>query len=150
MDLNIALVIWEAEHHNVIVVFFFLFSSFLVLDQLPFMMMPHPLIPASLAPASVSMAMGQMNRLSTLASIANVAQLHANPPARAPNSVIKVNPVAPQPHRSDYLIIKKSFKSVKFRNPESVYQDIHIFRYIWCADENYNPPNKAVLIFLIC
>uniref|UniRef100_A0A1A8G942 SKI/SNO/DAC domain-containing protein n=1 Tax=Nothobranchius korthausae TaxID=1143690 RepID=A0A1A8G942_9TELE len=63
----------------------------LVLDQLPFMMMSHPLIPASLAPASVSMAMGQMNRLSTLASMANVAQLHANPPARAPTSVIKVN-----------------------------------------------------------
>uniref|UniRef100_UPI0009B350BC dachshund c n=1 Tax=Monopterus albus TaxID=43700 RepID=UPI0009B350BC len=61
----------------------------LVLDQLPFMMMSHPLIPASLAPASVSMAMGQMNRLTTLASIANVAQLHANPPARAPTSVIK-------------------------------------------------------------
>lgn len=61
----------------------------LVLDQLPFMMMSHPLIPASLAPASVSMAMGQMNRLSTLASIANVAQLHAKPPARPPTSVIK-------------------------------------------------------------
>ncbi|KAM4599048.1 dachshund c isoform 1-T1 [Fundulus diaphanus] len=61
----------------------------LVLDQLPFMMMSHPLIPGSLAPASVSMAMGQMNRLSTLASMANVAQLHANPPARAPTSVIK-------------------------------------------------------------
>ncbi|KAM9847469.1 dachshund c [Aulostomus maculatus] len=64
-------------------------SPGLVLDQLPFMMMSHPLIPASLAPASVSMAMGQMNRLSTLASMANVAQLHANPPARAPTSVIK-------------------------------------------------------------
>lgn len=62
----------------------------LVLDQLPFMMMSHPLIPASLAPASVSMAMGQMNRLSTLASMANVAQLHANHHARAPTSVIKV------------------------------------------------------------
>ncbi|KAJ3609938.1 hypothetical protein NHX12_022032 [Muraenolepis orangiensis] len=36
------------------------------LDQLPFMMISHPLIPASLGPASVSMAMGQMNRLSTL------------------------------------------------------------------------------------
>uniref|UniRef100_A0A3B4V0X6 Dachshund c n=1 Tax=Seriola dumerili TaxID=41447 RepID=A0A3B4V0X6_SERDU len=58
-------------------------------ESLPFMMMSHPLIPASLAPASVSMAMGQMNRLSTLASMANVAQLHANPPARAPTSVIK-------------------------------------------------------------
>uniref|UniRef100_A0A3B4BGY8 SKI/SNO/DAC domain-containing protein n=1 Tax=Periophthalmus magnuspinnatus TaxID=409849 RepID=A0A3B4BGY8_9GOBI len=63
--------------------------SKLFLDQLPFMMMSHPLIPASLAPASVSMAMGQMNRLSTLASIANVAQLHAKAPSRAPTSVIK-------------------------------------------------------------
>ncbi|KAF7662248.1 hypothetical protein LDENG_00241360 [Lucifuga dentata] len=59
------------------------------MDQLPFVMMSHPLIPASLAPASVSMAMGQMNRLNTLANMANVAQLHANPPARAPTSVIK-------------------------------------------------------------
>ncbi|XP_028325408.1 dachshund c isoform X2 [Gouania willdenowi] len=65
-------------------------SPALVLDQLPFMMMSHPLIPASLGPASVSLAMGQMNRLSTLANMANVAQLHAaNPPARAPSSVIK-------------------------------------------------------------
>ncbi|TNN70612.1 Dachshund 1 [Liparis tanakae] len=57
--------------------------------MLPFMMMSHPMIPASLAPASVSMAMGQMNRLSTLASMANMAQLHAKPPARTPTSVIK-------------------------------------------------------------
>ncbi|XP_077469718.1 dachshund c [Stigmatopora argus] len=66
-------------------------SPGLVLEQLPFMMMSHPLIPASLAPASVSMAMGQMNRLSTLASIANMAQLHhhANPAPRPPASVIK-------------------------------------------------------------
>ncbi|XP_077586504.1 dachshund c isoform X2 [Stigmatopora nigra] len=66
-------------------------SPGLVLDQLPFMMMSHPLIPASLAPASVSMAMGQMNRLSTLASIANMAQLHhhANSAPRPPASVIK-------------------------------------------------------------
>lgn len=55
------------------------------------MMMSHPLIPASLAPASVSMAMGQMNRLSTLASMANVAQLHAKQAGRAPASVIKVS-----------------------------------------------------------
>ncbi|XP_067116379.1 dachshund c isoform X2 [Osmerus mordax] len=41
------------------------------LDHLPFMMMSHPLIPASLAPASVSMAMSQMNHLSTLASMAS-------------------------------------------------------------------------------
>uniref|UniRef100_A0AAQ4R3H0 Dachshund c n=1 Tax=Gasterosteus aculeatus aculeatus TaxID=481459 RepID=A0AAQ4R3H0_GASAC len=64
----------------------FFYSPPPVLDQLPFMMMSHPLIPASLAPASVSMAMGQMNRLSTLASM---AQLHAKPPPRAPTSVIK-------------------------------------------------------------
>lgn len=57
--------------------------------------MSHPLIPASLGPASVSMAMGQMNRLSTLAGMANVAQLHAKPPAKAPTSVIKVKPGAP-------------------------------------------------------
>lgn len=61
------------------------------------MMMSHPLIPASLAPASVSMAMGQMNRLSTLASMANVAHLHAKPPTRTPTSVIKVNSKAYQP-----------------------------------------------------
>ncbi|KAG7279919.1 hypothetical protein CRUP_021552 [Coryphaenoides rupestris] len=61
------------------------------LDQLPFMMISHPLIPASLGPASVSMAMGQMNRLSTLASMANAAQLHhhATHQARLPASVIK-------------------------------------------------------------
>ncbi|KAK9541401.1 hypothetical protein VZT92_001446 [Zoarces viviparus] len=61
----------------------------LILDQLPFMMMSHPLIPASLAPASVSMAMGQMNRLNTLASMANAARLHAKPHAKTPTSVIK-------------------------------------------------------------
>lgn len=66
------------------------------------MMMSHPLIPASLAPASVSMAMGQMNRLSTLASMANVAHLHAKPPTRAPTSVIKVNSKAHQHGGSDY------------------------------------------------
>lgn len=73
-----------------------------VLDQLPFMMMSHPLIPASLAPASVSMAMGQMNRLSTLASMANMAHLHAKPPTRAPTSVIKVNSNVHQPGGSDH------------------------------------------------
>lgn len=75
---------------------FNLFPPSSVLDQLPFMMMSHPLIPASLAPASVSMAMGQMNRLSTLASMANVAQLHAKQPSRAPTSVIKVSREARQ------------------------------------------------------
>ncbi|KAM8851814.1 dachshund c isoform 1-T1 [Synchiropus picturatus] len=74
-------------------------SPGLVLDQLPFMMMSHPLIPASLAPASVSMAMGQMNRLSTLATM---AQLHASPPTRAPTSVIKerVHGSSPSPSPS--------------------------------------------------
>ncbi|XP_037553516.1 dachshund c [Nematolebias whitei] len=87
----------------------------LVLDQLPFMMMPHPLIPASLAPASVSMAMGQMNRLSTLASIANVAQLHANPPARAPTSVIKErvqDTPSPSPSLDDAQISSNHSSSV--------------------------------------
>lgn len=82
--------------------YFILFSPPPVLDQLPFMMMSHPLIPASLAPASVSMAMGQMNRLNTLASMANVAHLHAKPPARAPTSVIKVNSEAHQPGGADH------------------------------------------------
>lgn len=75
-----------------------------VLDQLPFMMMSHPLIPASLAPASVSMAMGQMNRLSTLASMANVAHLHVKPPARAPTSVIKVKSRGPPAPRDPSAI----------------------------------------------
>lgn len=85
-----------------LVLLLFLFFSTPVLEQLPFMMMSHPLIPASLAPASVSMAMGQMNRQSMLASMANVAHLHANPPARAPTSVIKVNSEAHQPGGSDH------------------------------------------------
>lgn len=83
-------------------IFLSVWGFFPVLDQLPFMMMSHPLIPASLAPASVSMAMGQMNRLSTLASMANVAHLHAKPPTRAPTSVIKVNSKAHQRGGSDY------------------------------------------------
>lgn len=88
--------------YSILFSFFFYFFSTPVLEQLPFMMMSHPLIPASLAPASVSMAMGQMNRQSMLASMANVAHLHANPPARAPTSVIKVNSEAHQPGGSDH------------------------------------------------
>lgn len=97
-----------------------------VLDQLPFMMMSHPLIPASLAPASVSMAMGQMNRLSTLASMANVAHLHAKPPTRAPTSVIKVNSEVhqldgPDPvwHRSTWRLVAcdRFYKRVVRRHP---------------------------------
>uniref|UniRef100_A0A1A8NBL5 Dachshund homolog 2 n=1 Tax=Nothobranchius pienaari TaxID=704102 RepID=A0A1A8NBL5_9TELE len=42
--------------------------------ELPFMMMPHPLIPVSLPPASVTMAMSQMNHLSTIANMAAAAQ----------------------------------------------------------------------------
>lgn len=104
---------WEATYSYCTLLFSLSFNTYLfysilfyspppVLDQLPFMMMSHPLIPASLAPASVSMAMGQMNRLSTLASMANVAHLHAKPPARAPTSVIKVNSEAHQPCGSDH------------------------------------------------
>ncbi|MEQ2205205.1 hypothetical protein XENOCAPTIV_012300 [Xenoophorus captivus] len=37
-------------------------------------MMPHPLIPVSLPPASVTMAMSQMNHLSTIANMAAAAQ----------------------------------------------------------------------------
>ncbi|KAK7901911.1 hypothetical protein WMY93_018680 [Mugilogobius chulae] len=82
-----AVKIYKKHHYYGV---FFPYDYLFILDQLPFMMMSHPLIPASLAPASVSMAMGQMNRLSTLASIANVAQLHhAKAPPRAPTSVIK-------------------------------------------------------------
>uniref|UniRef100_A0A3Q4AZU4 SKI/SNO/DAC domain-containing protein n=1 Tax=Mola mola TaxID=94237 RepID=A0A3Q4AZU4_MOLML len=87
----------------------------LVLDQLPFMMMSHPLIPASLAPASVSMAMGQMNRLTTLASMANVAHLHAKPPTRAPTSVIKervCDSPSPSPSLEDAQISSNHSSSV--------------------------------------
>lgn len=57
--------------------------------ELPFMMMPHPLIPVSLPPASVTMAMSQMNHLSTIANMAAAAQVQS-PPSRAETSVIKV------------------------------------------------------------
>lgn len=53
------------------------------------MMMPHPLIPVSLPPASVTMAMSQMNHLSTIASMAAAAQVQS-PPSRVETSVIKV------------------------------------------------------------
>lgn len=56
--------------------------------ELPFMMMPHPLIPVSLPPASVTMAMSQMNHLSTIASMAAAAQVQS-PPSRVETSVIK-------------------------------------------------------------
>lgn len=58
--------------------------------ELPFMMMPHPLIPVSLPPASVTMAMSQMNHLSTIANMAAAAQVQS-PPSRVETSVIKVN-----------------------------------------------------------
>lgn len=53
------------------------------------MMMPHPLIPVSLPPASVTMAMSQMNHLSTIANMAAAAQVQS-PPSRVETSVIKV------------------------------------------------------------
>ncbi|XP_041699942.1 dachshund homolog 1 isoform X2 [Coregonus clupeaformis] len=56
--------------------------------ELPFMMMPHPLIPCSLPPASVTMAMSQMNHLSTIANMAAVAQQQSLP-CRMVTSVIK-------------------------------------------------------------
>ncbi|XP_062865785.1 dachshund c isoform X2 [Trichomycterus rosablanca] len=56
--------------------------------ELPFMMMSHPLIPVNLPPASVTMAMNQMNHLSTIASMAATAQLQSDP-SRMATSVIK-------------------------------------------------------------
>ena len=63
--------------------------DFFVGLELPFMMMPHPLIPVSLPPASVTMAMSQMNHLSTIANMAAAAQVQS-PPSRVETSVIKV------------------------------------------------------------
>uniref|UniRef100_H3C7P8 Dachshund c n=1 Tax=Tetraodon nigroviridis TaxID=99883 RepID=H3C7P8_TETNG len=86
-----------------------------VLDQLPFMMMSHPLIPAGLAPASVSMAMGQMNRLSTLASMAKAAHLHAKPLSRAPTSVIRervLDSPSPTPSLEDAHVSSNHSSSV--------------------------------------
>ncbi|KAM6978718.1 LOW QUALITY PROTEIN: dachshund d [Tautogolabrus adspersus] len=56
--------------------------------ELPFMMMPHPLIPVNLPPASVTMAMSQMNHLSTIANMAAAAQGQSLP-SRMVTSVIK-------------------------------------------------------------
>ncbi|ETE69005.1 Dachshund-like 1, partial [Ophiophagus hannah] len=53
-------------------------------------MMPHPLIPVSLPPASVTMAMNQMNHLTTIANMAAAAQVQG-PPSRMETSVIKVD-----------------------------------------------------------
>uniref|UniRef100_A0A8C4T7G6 Dachshund family transcription factor 1 n=1 Tax=Erpetoichthys calabaricus TaxID=27687 RepID=A0A8C4T7G6_ERPCA len=68
--------------------------------ELPFMMMPHPLIPVSLPPASVTMAMSQMNHLSTIANMAAAAQVQSLP-SRVETSVIKVTrervPDSPSP-----------------------------------------------------
>ncbi|XP_018102782.1 dachshund homolog 1 isoform X3 [Xenopus laevis] len=65
--------------------------------EIPFMMMPHPLIPVSLPPASVTMAMSQMNHLSTIASMAAAAQVQSTP-SRVETSVIKERvPDSPSP-----------------------------------------------------
>ncbi|XP_034272697.2 dachshund homolog 1 isoform X4 [Pantherophis guttatus] len=65
--------------------------------ELPFMMMPHPLIPVSLPPASVTMAMNQMNHLTTIANMAAAAQVQG-PPSRVETSVIKERvPDSPSP-----------------------------------------------------
>ncbi|XP_035265711.1 dachshund homolog 1-like [Anguilla anguilla] len=65
--------------------------------ELPFMMMPHPLIPVSLPPASVTMAMSQMNHLSTIANMAAAAQVQSVP-SRMVTSVIKERvPDSPSP-----------------------------------------------------
>ncbi|XP_022530334.2 dachshund c isoform X1 [Astyanax mexicanus] len=65
--------------------------------ELPFMMMSHPLIPVSLPPASVTMAMNQMNHLSTIANMAAAVQAH-NDSSRMATSVIKERvPDSPSP-----------------------------------------------------
>ncbi|XP_067297589.1 dachshund c [Pseudorasbora parva] len=65
--------------------------------ELPFMMMPHPLIPVSLPHASVTMAMNQMNHLSTIANMAAAAQVQSVP-SRMVTSVIKERvPESPSP-----------------------------------------------------
>ncbi|XP_036420769.1 dachshund c isoform X2 [Colossoma macropomum] len=65
--------------------------------ELPFMMMSHPLIPVSLPPASVTMAMNQMNHLSTIANMAAAAQAHSDT-SRMATSVIKERvPDSPSP-----------------------------------------------------
>uniref|UniRef100_A0A673KAW4 SKI/SNO/DAC domain-containing protein n=1 Tax=Sinocyclocheilus rhinocerous TaxID=307959 RepID=A0A673KAW4_9TELE len=65
--------------------------------ELPFMMMPHPLIPVSLPHASVTMAMSQMNHLSTIANMAAAAQ-GQSAPSRMVTSVIKERvPDSPSP-----------------------------------------------------
>uniref|UniRef100_A0A8C6YT16 Dachshund family transcription factor 1 n=1 Tax=Nothoprocta perdicaria TaxID=30464 RepID=A0A8C6YT16_NOTPE len=77
--------------------FFFFFSPKIPGLELPFMMMPHPLIPVSLPPASVTMAMSQMNHLSTIANMAAAAQVQS-PPSRVETSVIKERvPDSPSP-----------------------------------------------------
>eukprot|EP00063_Salmo_salar_P037419 XP_014012254.1 PREDICTED: dachshund homolog 2-like [Salmo salar] len=48
------------------------------LQDLPFMMIPHPLLPVRLPPASVAMAMSQMNHLNTIANMAAVAHIHTH------------------------------------------------------------------------
>ncbi|XP_041937497.1 dachshund c isoform X1 [Alosa sapidissima] len=68
--------------------------------ELPFMMMSHPLIPVSLPPASVTMAMSQMNHLSTIANMAAAAQVQCAP-SRMTTSVIKERlPDSPSPSPS--------------------------------------------------
>ncbi|XP_063068009.1 dachshund c [Engraulis encrasicolus] len=69
--------------------------------DLPFMMMSHPLIPVSLPPASVTMAMSQMNHLSTIANMAAAAQVHQTAHSRMTTSVIKERlPDSPSPSPS--------------------------------------------------
>ncbi|KAI4871466.1 hypothetical protein NFI96_015954, partial [Prochilodus magdalenae] len=68
--------------------------------ELPFMMMSHPLIPVSLPPASVTMAMSQMNHLSTIANMAAAAHAQSET-SRMVTSVIKERvPDSPSPSPS--------------------------------------------------
>uniref|UniRef100_A0A8B9M4F3 Dachshund family transcription factor 1 n=1 Tax=Accipiter nisus TaxID=211598 RepID=A0A8B9M4F3_9AVES len=82
--------------------------------ELPFMMMPHPLIPVSLPPASVTMAMSQMNHLSTIANMAAAAQVQS-PPSRVETSVIKVT------------ILKKNKNKTTKNNHTKFYAQVEAF-----------------------
>ncbi|KAL6089171.1 hypothetical protein STEG23_024628, partial [Scotinomys teguina] len=87
------IILTTESFHNLVLTYLTLTSGL----ELPFMMMPHPLIPVSLPPASVTMAMSQMNHLSTIANMAAAAQVQS-PPSRVETSVIKERvPDSPSP-----------------------------------------------------
>lgn len=75
------------------------------------MMMPHPLIPVSLPPASVTMAMSQMNHLSTIANMAAAAQGQSLP-SRMVTSVIKVTFKTEPSSRVEFYLCRANSQQV--------------------------------------